>query len=135
MKARLQAQGCKLSGPRTVKEYLKLKLAELKVETFGILLLDAQNCLIKDATLFIGSIAHCSIYPREIVKESLMNHAISVVIYHNHPSGNEGPSSEDMRCTKKIKAALELIDVRLVDHIIIGGFKTFSFVEEGLLND
>lgn len=129
----LKTNGVLLSGPTKVANYLKLKLSKLELETFGMLLLDSQTRLIEDVNLFTGSINHCSVYPREIVKNALLSNACSVVIYHNHPSGNEQPSLSDVETTTKIKQALALVDVVLHDHIIIAKDKTYCFSENGMI--
>lgn len=127
---RLRSPGIPLS-PDTVKNYLKLRMAELPHEAFGVLYLDVRSKLIADEILFRGTLGHVGVYPREIVKEALKHNAHSVVIYHNHPSGDVAPSLADYNLTKMVTQALKLVDVMVVDHIIIAGMDVYSFSEHG----
>lgn len=133
LRRRLRLPGELLGHPDSVKQYLTLKLAELEYESLGILFLDIRNKLIIDKTLFRGTLTHISIYPREIMREALAVNAGSIIIYHNHPSGEVTPSPEDINLTNKLKDALRHIDVKVVDHIIIAGMETYSFSEKGQL--
>lgn len=112
--------------------YCRLKLTHLEHEVFGMLLLDNQHCLIKFIELFRGTIDGCAVYPREVVKAVLMNSAAAVVLTHNHPSGVSEPSQADIAITQRLKTALNTIDVRVLDHLIVGNTIT-SFAERGLL--
>jgi len=125
-------KGVFMSDPNVVKDYLKLKLAESPREIFAVLFLDAQHRLIKYSELFTGTISSATVYPREVVKEVLDCNAASVIFSHNHPSGNPEPSQGDRQITNKLKSALSLIDVSVLDHIVIGETCT-SFAEQGLL--
>jgi len=133
LRGRMVTPGIELSSPQVVKEYLILKLAEKDREVFGVLLVNAQNKLIHDEELFVGTLTQTSVFPREIVKVALSHSAHSVVIYHNHPSGLAEPSRADEFLTTTLKSALALIDVRVLDHIIVGGMTTMSFAERGML--
>ena len=122
-----------LSSPQQVRDYLKLKLANLPQEVFVVLFLDAQNRLLAIEEMFTGTLTQTSVYPREIVKRALYFNAASVMFAHNHPSGIAKQSRADEMITQELKKALALIDVRVLDHFIIAGNETLSFVEAGLL--
>lgn len=131
---RLEYPRAILSTPSAVRDYLRLSMAGLEHEIFIALWLDAQNRLIESEELFRGTLTQTSVYPREIVKRALAANAASVIFAHNHPSGMPEPSDADRALTKTLKWALALVDVRVVDHFIIGGAKwPFSFAEKGLL--
>lgn len=130
---RMNKARCLLSEPSTVKDYLKLKLSRLEYEVFGVLFLDVKNKLIANRVMFNGTLTHTSVYPREVVKLALHLNACSVVIYHNHPSGDVKPSPGDLILTKSLTASLAMVDVKLVDHIVVAALSTFSFAEGGLL--
>lgn len=129
----MQTGDC-MSDPTKVNDYLRLRLSGLAHETFCVLLLDSQNCLIDSIQLFRGTLNQTSVYPREIVKLALTRNAASVVFAHNHPSGVAEPSSADKALTQALKAALALVDVRVLDHFIVAGTQTpLSFAERGLI--
>ena len=119
--------------PGDAKEFLKLKLSHLEREVFMCLYLDSKNQLIAFEDLFAGTIDQVSVYPREIVKQSLKHNANAVIVGHNHPSMNIEPSPADKNITKKIKKALSTLDIRLLDHIIVGGDETCSLAERGYM--
>lgn len=121
-----------LTSPYLVKEYLRCKLGGHDREIFGVLLLDNANQLIRFEELFRGTINSASIYPRDVVKAVLDAGAAAVIFAHNHPSGNSEPSEADKRMTSKLTAALQLIDVRVLDHIVVGE-TCYSFAEQGLI--
>jgi len=118
--------------PRKVKDFLKYKLAHYEREVFGVMLLDSQHCLLSFEELFMGTIDCASVYPREVVKAALANNAAAVIFAHNHPSGNAEPSYADRDITTRLVDALKLIDVRVLDHIVVG-HEPVSFAERGLL--
>lgn len=123
-----------LVDPATVRDFLRLRLANLDHEIFTVLLLDAQNRLIDSVDLFRGTLTQTSVYPREVVKLALTANAAAVVFAHNHPSGVAEPSTADEVLTRSIKSALALVDVRVLDHFIVAGTATpLSFAERGLL--
>jgi DNA repair protein RadC len=123
-----------LSSPRQVRDYLRLKLAALPHECFMILLLDAQNRLLRAEELFRGTLTQTSVYPREIVKLALTHNAAAIILAHNHPSGVAEPSRADELLTQTLKQALALVDVKVLDHFIIAGnAPPLSFAERGLL--
>lgn len=121
------------SSPSAVRDHLRLRFADLEREEFHALWLDARNCLISVDRLFTGTLTQAAIYPREVVKAALANNAAAVILAHNHPSGLPEPSAADVRLTATLKAVLASVDVRLLDHIIVGGMETVSLAEQGLL--
>ncbi|MGZ5194213.1 MAG: RadC family protein [Ramlibacter sp.] len=120
-------------SPGAVKQYLQLHLAGKKHEVFAVLFLDAQNRLVAMEELFRGTLTQTSVYPREIVQRALHHHAAAVVLAHNHPSGTVQPSRADEALTQTLKAALALIDVRVLDHVIVAPGDALSMAEMGLL--
>ena len=120
-------------SPDAVKNYLQLHLAQRAHEVFAALFLDAQNRLIAMEELFRGTLTQTSVYPREIVLKALHHHAAAVVLAHNHPSGTVQPSRADEALTQALKAALALVDVRVLDHVIVAPGAALSMAERGLL--
>lgn len=120
-------------SPDAVKNYLQLHLAHRKHEVFAVLFLDAQNRLIAMEELFHGTLTQTSVYPREVVLRSLNHHAAAVVLSHNHPSGTVQPSRADEALTQTLRAALALVDVRVLDHVIVAPGQALSMAERGLL--
>ena len=122
------------SSPGKVRDWLRLKLATRQNEVFMALWLDAQNRLINSDELFSGTLTQTSVYPREVVKAALANNAAAVILAHNHPSGIAEPSAADEMLTQNLKAALALVDVKVLDHFIVAGTGVpLSFAERGLL--
>jgi DNA repair protein RadC len=119
--------------PRTSREFFTLKLAGLEHEVFSALWLTAQNSLIIYEELFRGTLTQTSVYPREVLKAALKHNAGAVIFAHNHPSGHPEPSHADKLLTTDLKNALTMIDVRVLDHIVVGGAETVSFAERGLI--
>lgn len=120
-------------SPDAVKDYLRLQAQGLLHEVFAVMYLDAQNRLIDYEPMFRGTLTQTSVYPREIVKEALSVNAASVILHHNHPSGVCEPSRSDEVLTQTVKAALALVDVRVLDHIISSDHGVLSMAERGLL--
>jgi DNA repair protein RadC len=120
-------------SPGAVKHYLQLHLAAKAHEVFGVLFLDAQNRLLAMEELFRGTLTQTSVYPREVVLRALHHGAASVVLAHNHPSGTVQPSRADEALTQTLKAALALVDVRVLDHVIVTQGEALSMAEKGLL--
>jgi DNA repair protein RadC len=120
-------------SPQAVKDYLQLHLAHHKHEVFAALFLDAQNRLIEMETLFRGTLTQTSVYPREVVVKALHHHAAAIVLAHNHPSGTVQPSRADEALTQALKAALALVDVRVLDHVIVAPGEALSMAEKGLV--
>lgn len=123
-----------LSSPQAVRDYLQLKLSPLSHEVFVVLLLDSQNRLIESQELFRGTLNQTSVYPREVCRLALQKNAAAVIFAHNHPSGVSEPSAADRNLTTQLKSALDLLDVRVLDHFIVApGLPPLSFAERGLL--
>ena len=121
------------ADPGAVKQYLQLHLAGKSHEVFAVLFLDAQNRLLQMDELFQGTLTQTSVYPREVVLRALKHQAAAVVLAHNHPSGTVQPSRADEALTQTLKAALALVDVRVLDHVIVAPGETLSMAERGLL--
>jgi DNA repair protein RadC len=121
------------SSPGAVKHYLQLHLAAKAHEVFAVLFLDAQNRLLMMEELFRGTLTQTSVYPREVVLRALKHNAAAVVLAHNHPSGTVQPSRADEALTQTLKAALALVDVRVLDHVIVAPGDALSMAEKGLL--
>ncbi len=119
--------------PGRVKDFLRLHIARHEYEVFVVLFLDAQNQLLKLEEMFRGTLTQTSVYPREIVKRALKMNAAAVVFAHNHPSGAAEPSRADEYLTQTLKSALALVDVRVLDHLVVGHDDVVSFAERGLL--
>ncbi len=122
-----------LDSPEAVKAYLRLKLQDLTREVFVVIFLDAQNQVQSVDEMFAGTLTQTSVYPREVVKRALTHNAAAVILAHNHPSGVAEPSQADEALTKALRQSLALIDVRVLDHIIVGRGAALSFAERGLL--
>lgn len=120
-------------NPAQLKSYVKLQLGGREHEVFAVLFLDAQHRLIRLEEMFRGTLTQTSVYPREIAKRALELHAGAVVLAHNHPSGAAEPSRSDESLTQTLKGALALIDVRVLDHLVVGAGDAVSFAERGLL--
>lgn len=129
----LQTQRRELATPDAVKLYLQLHLAGETVEHFSVLFLDSQNRFIAVETMAVGTVTQTSVYPREIVRAALAHGAASVILAHNHPSGNVQPSRADRALTVTLKAALALVDVRVLDHVIVAPNGVLSMAETGQL--
>lgn len=123
-----------MSNAQVVRQYLTLKAAAHDgYEVFGVLFLDAQNCVIEFREMFRGTLTQTSVYPREIARAALQLKAASVILTHNHPSGSLQPSRSDEQLTQRLKETLALIDVRVLDHVITAGGKAASMAELGLM--
>lgn len=131
--SRLERNPCVMDSPKVVGQYLAVRAAGLEREEFTCVWLDASNRVIETETVSVGTLTQASVYPREIVKAALRHNAAGVIFSHNHPSGSPDPSRADEMLTQTLKSALNLIDVRVLDHIIVGGGSTVSFAERGLL--
>ena len=128
---RMAQPGECLNAPSVVKNYLTIKLAELEHEVFSCIWVDSQNRVITYEEMFRGTLSQTSVYPREVVKRALALNASGLIAAHNHPSGCADPSQADRWLTDPLKAALGLVDVRVLDHIIVAGVQTVSFAERG----
>jgi DNA repair protein RadC len=120
-------------SPRAVRDYLQLQIGARPHEVFAVLYLDSQNRLIALEELFRGTLTQTSVYPREVVLRALHHHAAAVVLTHNHPSGVAEPSRADESLTQSLKAALSLVDVRVLDHFIVTRNQAVSMAEMGLV--
>lgn len=120
-----------LTSPGMVRDYLHARLTHLEHEEFHGLFLDTQNNLIHHTTLSTGTLDSCAVHPREVVKLALHHNAAAVIFSHNHPSGHAEPSAADRAITERLKKALALVDVRVLDHIVIGEGTSVSLAERG----
>ena len=125
--------GKSITSPDATKKLLRLRLADCKNEVFGVLLLDTKNRLIAMEELFNGTLDGAAVYPRVVVQKALERNAAAVTFFHNHPSGDPEPSQADQVITKRLKEALSLIDVRTLDHIVLGKQGSVSMAERGLI--
>lgn len=125
--------GDALNSPQTVRKFLQLKMRGLDHEVFMAVYLDSQNRVLAAPELFRGTLTQTSVYPREVVKQALAWNAAGVILAHNHPSGVAEPSQSDRWLTDQLKAALALVDVRVLDHFIVAGHEGLSFAERGWL--
>lgn len=121
------------ASPDSVKDYLRLQAQGLDHEVFAVMHLDSQNRLIEYERMFRGTLTQTSVYPREVVKQALAMNAAAVILHHNHPSGTCVPSRADEALTQTLKAALALVDVRVLDHIVTSDGGALSMAERGLL--
>jgi DNA repair protein RadC len=124
---------CLLDSPTTAKDFVKVLLAGAERESFVVIFLDAQHRVLAAEEMFAGTLAQTSVYPREIVRRALHHNAAAILCAHPHPSGLAEPSRADEFLTTSLKVALNLVDVRLVDHLVVAGSTCVSFAERGLL--
>jgi DNA repair protein RadC len=129
----LRQPGVSFTSANATRDWLRLHMARLEREEFRVLFLDNQHRLLAHDTLFTGSISSTEVHPREIVKSALKHNAAAVVLAHCHPSGHADPSDADRNITRRIQEALALVEVRVLDHCIVGGMTVYSFAEHGLL--
>jgi DNA repair protein RadC len=125
--------GIELSATGAVSQYLQLSFSGKTYESFVVLFLDVRNRLIAADELFRGTLTRANVYPREVVKAALGHNAAGVILAHNHPSGDPDPSAADVALTQTLKAALGLVDVRVLDHFVVAGTGCYSFAEHGYL--
>jgi DNA repair protein RadC len=125
--------GSSIKSPDDTKDFLMARLAEIEHEVFCCIYLDNRHRVLKFDEVFRGTIDGTSVYPREIVKEALKHNAAAVIFAHNHPSGVSEPSQADEKITTRLKAALDLVDIRVLDHLVIGKGTYTSFAQRGLL--
>lgn len=126
-------RGEPLTDPEASRAYLRLKIGERKFEVFACVFLDNRHRIIAFEELFQGTIDGASVHPRVVVQKALELNAAAVVLAHNHPSGVAEPSMADQRITQRLKDALALVDVRVLDHFIVSAEESLSFAEQGLL--
>ena len=120
-------------SPQKAKDFARMQLGGLGHEVFMLMCLDAQQKLLCTDELFRGTLTQAAVYPREVVKRALQMHAHAVVLAHNHPSGRAEPSKADEVLTQRLKQALALVDVHVLDHLIVGSGEVVSMAERGLL--
>lgn len=133
LEGQLREPGASFTSSRSVRDWLRLQLASLEREEFTALFLDNQHRLIAHDTLFTGTINHTQVHPREVVKAGLKYNCAAVIVAHCHPSGLAEPSKADRQVTTRIQQALDLVDIRLLDHLVVGGMDIVSFAERGWL--
>lgn len=131
IEGRLQQTEGVIRSPQDANNYLTLKLADRKSEVFAVMFLDNRHQIIEYREMFFGTIDGTSVYPREVVRAVIETNAAAVILSHNHPSTVAEPSEADLRITRRLIDALNLIDVRVLDHIIVGGTTTTSLAERG----
>lgn len=125
------SRGDVMSSPEATRRFLAIELAEEEREVFAVVFLDSQHRLMAFERMFLGTIDSATVHPREVVKRCLALNAAAVIVAHNHPSGVAEPSAADRQITERLKSALALIDVRLLDHFVVGGADCVSFAERG----
>ncbi|GLH27254.1 MULTISPECIES: RadC family protein [Enterobacter] len=133
LECQLREPGASFTSSQAVRDWLRLQIAPLEREAFTVLWLDNQHRLIAHDTLFMGTINSITVHPREVVKAGLKHNAAAAILAHNHPSGEAEPSHADRQITARLKQALGLVDIRLLDHLVIGGMEIISFSERGWL--
>lgn len=133
LETQMRKPGEAMTGAKQVRDYLRLLLAGEEREVFVCLFLNAQHRLIEAERMFYGTLTHTSVYPREIVKRSLQHNAAAVIFAHNHPSGEVKPSKADLQITSTLKEALQLVDVQVLDHFVVGESAAVSLAELGQL--
>jgi DNA repair protein RadC len=126
-------RGASLESPRAVRDYLAVSLSERAHEVFGIIYLDNRHRVIEWQELFRGTLDGATVHPREVVKEALARNAAACILVHNHPSGVAEPSQADELITRRLKEALALVEIRVLDHLLVAGGAVESFAERGLI--
>lgn len=121
-----------MNSPEEIREWLRLYYSGVERETFVVLFLDTRHRLICAQAMFMGTIDEAEVYPREVVREAMRLNAAALCVSHNHPSGDPAPSAADRHLTSQLKSALRLVDVRLLDHFVVGA-RIVSMAEEGLM--
>lgn len=127
------SSGQSLSDPAEAKQFMHAQLKGREHEVFAVLFLDSNHQVLQFEELFRGSLDSAAVYPRELVKRALSHNAAAVILAHNHPSGSAKPSAVDQRVTRDLRAALELISVRVLDHLVVGDIEVISMAELGLI--
>ncbi|MDQ6974975.1 MAG: DNA repair protein RadC [Mariprofundaceae bacterium] len=120
-----------LNAPEKVKEALRLSMQGRTTECFGVIFLDQQHCYLQQEIMFEGTIDRAAVYPRELVRRALEVQAKAIIIFHNHPAGKKQASTADIEVTRKIEAACNTLDIRLLDHFLLAGTEVLSFREHG----
>ena len=133
LERQLREPGASFTSTSAARDWLRLQMAGLDREVFVVLFLDNQNRLITHEVLFTGSINSTEVHPREVAKSGLKHNAAAIIVAHNHPSHEVEPSQADRQITVRLKQALDLVEIRLLDHLVIGGMEVVSFTERGWL--
>ncbi|EMP3059970.1 DNA repair protein RadC [Salmonella enterica] len=133
LERQLREPGAAFTSSHAVRDWLRLQLSTLEREEFVALFLNNQHRLIAHETLFTGTINHTQVHPREVVKAVLKHNAAAILVAHCHPSGHAEPSEADRRITERLKQTLDLVDIRLLDHLVVGGMEIVSLAERGWL--
>ena len=131
--AQRHQRGQPIGSSADTRAYLRIWLGERRTETFGSLYLDCQHRVLECRELFQGTIDGAAVYPRVLVQDALQLNAAAVVLFHNHPSGIAEPSRSDVAITQRLKEALALVDVRVLDHVVVAAGESVSMAERGLL--
>ncbi|UZB11369.1 DNA repair protein RadC [Xanthomonas phaseoli pv. phaseoli] len=130
LEQRLQRQG-RIHSPEQAGSYLVARCAHLSHEVFGVVFLDNKHHILATEHLFSGTIDGCEVHPRVVAKRALELNAVALILFHNHPSGNPEPSEADRKVTQRLQEALGLLDIRVLDHLVIGGQKSASLAARG----
>ncbi|WP_311238467.1 MULTISPECIES: DNA repair protein RadC [unclassified Xanthomonas] len=130
LEQRLQRQG-RIHSPDQAGDYLVARCAHLSHEIFGVVFLDTKHHILATEHLFFGTVDGCEIHPRVVAQRALELNAVAVILFHNHPSGNPEPSEADRKVTQRLQEALGLLDIRVLDHLVIGGQKSVSLAARG----
>lgn len=128
---RLRRDPFQITSPETALEYLQLHMSHLEQEVFGVIWLDTRHRVIAVGELFRGTVDGANIYPREVLKEALRLNAVAAVFYHNHPSGDPTPSEADRRLTSDLRDLFRLVEMRVLDHFVIGTDENYSMADHG----
>ena len=131
--ARKHRRGSALTSPEATRSYLRLEIGDRHNELFGVLFLDNRHRILAKEEMFYGTIDGASVHPRVVVQRALTLNAAAVVFYHNHPSGVAEPSQADIRITERLKDALGMVDVRVLDHFVVSTDDSVSLAERGLI--
>lgn len=133
LKNQLREPGSSFTSSQSVRDWLRLQLATLEREALSVIWLDNQHRLLAHDTLFLGTTNTITVHPREVIKAGLKHNAAAAILAHNHPSGEAEPSHADRVITGRLKQILEMVDIRLLDHLVVGGMDIVSFSERGWL--
>lgn len=133
LEGRMRAGGDTLTGPGSVRDYLRLLLGDEDREVFAVVFLNAQNRVITCEPMFYGTLTQTAVYPREVARRALHHNAAAVILAHNHPSGTTEPSRADLSLTCALMEVLRMFDVKVLDHFIVSGSVAISLMERGLL--
>ncbi|EAA9303538.1 DNA repair protein RadC [Salmonella enterica] len=129
----LREPGAAFTSTQAARDWLRLRMAGLEREEFMVLYLNNQHQLLAHETLFTGTVNRTEVHPREVVKAALKHNAAAVIVAHCHPSGLAEPGQADRQITERLRQALNLVDIRLLDHLVVGGMEIVSFAEKGWL--